>query len=342
MKQDLTPSVYPGSVFRTRAWVQAWIDTWGKHPNVTLIDLGGRQDPLEQVYIARHYLKRCLPINLLSLAGVGCAAVSTPRAEYIDLAPLIRLAGSANALADLLAPLKWQRFFIPDVLQSSNTYQQLQVMSSQLDCTIQVCNSEFVYGVSLQPWTDYVASLGSNTRLTYVNRRKNLLACGQVEHESWPLEQADQFFVLLNQFHQQRWHQPCFSVASQTFLKNFGTRLKDENGQLLFKLLRVNDEIVTVLLDIEWSGNRYNLQSGFYEQRFPKIALGALHLGYGIEEALHSGLHYDFMAGRGKHTNYKARIATNTRAISSYYLERGLIKSLRQLKRRIFTSGNPV
>jgi hypothetical protein len=50
--------------------------------------------------------------------------------------------------------------------------------------------------------------------------------------------------------------------------------------------------------------------------------------------------HYDFMAGQGKHSNYKERIATCTQAMSGYYLERGIIKTLRQFKNRIFTSGN--
>ena len=341
MKQACAPSDVPGSVFRTRAWVQAWIDTWGADPRIRLIDLGGKKDPLEHVYLCRQLLKKCIPVDLLVLAGVGCANLSTPRAEYIDLFPLLNLAGSLEGLAQLLSPLKWNRFIIPDIKDIDQTPQLLKHLSVHLKCLVQIDNSEQAYHVTPQSWNEYLGQLGANTRLAYVNRRKNLIALGSVEHERWPLEQADQFFNLLNQFHMARWGQPCFSAQSQAFLKNFGARLADEHGQLLFQVMRVNGDIVGVLLDIEWNGIRHNMQSGFLEQRFPKIALGALHMGYDIEDALQTGLGYDFMAGRGKHSDYKARIATNTITLSSYYLERGFIRSVRQLKHRISSLGKP-
>lgn len=342
MKQIAIQSGHSNSVFRTRAWVQAWIDIWGTHPAIQLIDLGGRNDPLEQVYISRQYLKKCFPVKMLSLAGVGCATISTPRAEYIDIKPLVSIAGTTSELARMLGSLEWQRFVIPDILVSSETPQQLQEIAGHMGCIIHQQAPELAYSISPRSWTDYINGLGANTRLAYVNRRKNLLSQGDVQHECWLLHQADSFFTLLNNFHQLRWQRPCFSKESQRFLKNFGERLQDENGQLLFQVLRVSGDIVAVLLDIEWNGTRYNLQSGFYEERFPKIALGALHMGYDIEDAMQHGQAYDFMAGQGKHSNYKARIATHTQSITSCYLERGLLKSLRQFKRRILTIGTPV
>jgi len=340
MDQVAIQSESPGSVFRTRAWVQAWIDTWGSHPKIQLIDLGGRKDPLEQVYIASQVFKKCLPIKVLNLAGVGSSSVSTPRAEYIDLMPFIQLAGNPVELARLLMPLKWQRFNIPDVLDSSGTFPQLQVIAAHTSGILHRHTRELAYSVVPQPWPEYVAGLGANTRLAYINRRKNLLQQANVEQENWPLERAEQFFTWLNQFHCERWANPCYSLESQKFLKNFGTRLIDEGGCLLFRVLRVNGQVTAVLLDIQWRDTCYNLQSGFLETSFPKIALGSLHMGYDIEQALQQGLRYDFMAGQGKHSNYKERIATCTQAMSGYYLERGIMKNLRQFKQRIFTSGN--
>lgn len=341
MRQVSIQSNPTASVFRTRAWVQAWIDTWGSHPSIKLIDLGGRNDPLEKVYISRQYLKKCLPIHVLSLAGVGCAALPTPRAEYNDISPLINLAGGLAELSRLLGALRWQRFIIPDVLTAGETPQQLKEIASHQAWSVQIETSELTYHISPQPWSDYVAALGSNTRLAYVNRRNHLSSHGIVQHESWSLEQADSFFLELNKFHLQRWGRPCFSAHSQSFLKNFAARLQDEQGKLLFQILRVDGDVVAVLLDIEWNGTRYNLQSGFFEQRFPKIALGALHMGYDIEDALQQGYGYDFMAGQGKHSNYKERIATDTQPLSSFYMERGLLQRLRQLKQHISTSESP-
>ena len=61
----------PESVFRTAAWVQAWIDTWGKDKRLTLIDLGGSANPLEHVYIVKQSLKNIIPIKTLCLAGIA-------------------------------------------------------------------------------------------------------------------------------------------------------------------------------------------------------------------------------------------------------------------------------
>lgn len=325
----------PGSVFRTHAWVQAWIDTWGANPAITLIDLGGRNNPLEHVYLSRHYLKGCIPIKVLGLAGIGSWALSTPRAEYNDLQPLITMAGDISALGRLLASLPWQRFFFPDAIDTSETPQQLHSIAQQSNSLLHIAKREHAYQITPRTWDNYIATLGKHTRLRYVNRRKNLQAYGVLELEDWSGQRADEFFRLLNKFHVFRWNQPCFSIESQEFLKNFGERLSDEQGRLQFNVLKMNGDVVAVLLNINWNGIRYNLQSGFKEQGFPKIALGALHMGYDIESALQQGYTYDFMAGEGKHSNYKAHIATNNQSISSYFLERSFIKFYRQIKRRI-------
>src|SRR6478609_8297862 len=95
----------------------------------------------------------------------------------------------------------------------------------------------------------------------------------------------------------------------------------------------VKGEVVSVLFDVVLHGCRYNFQSGYAEQKFSKVALGAIHMGYAIESAVQSGLIYDFMAGEGKHTNYKARIATHSEAMKSITIERGLVKQLRRVQR---------
>jgi hypothetical protein len=97
----------------------------------------------------------------------------------------------------------------------------------------------------------------------------------------------------------------------------------------------VNGQVVSVLLDIVWQGVRYNFQSGYSENRYPKIALGALHMGFAIEQALGGNQAYDFMAGTGKNSNYKARIANSSQPLCSYQIERGHLKLLRQLQEKL-------
>ena len=54
------------------------------------------------------------------------------------------------------------------------------------------------------------------------------------------------------------------------------------------------------------------INSGFNEGFHKKIAIGMLHFGYLIERAFEnpSIAVFDFLAGHGKNTNYKARLAT--------------------------------
>lgn len=328
------PSDSP-SVFRSAAWVQAWIDTWGKHPALQLIDLGGRSNPLETVYITRQRLKKIIPVNTLSLAGVGCGLISTPRAEYNTLDELITCAGGEKDFFKLIKPLSWQQLYLPDVLQHSST--ELHVHQLVQQPTIRLCElkTEPTYAVAISSVDDYLQQLGANTRLAYFNRRKNLARQGDIYFHQYNLGAADDAIAVLNNFHAQRWGRPCYSLESRAFLKNFGARLQDQGGELILQSMQVNSEPVSILVDVIWNNTRYNFQSGYAENKYPKIALGALHMGYAIEQAIANKQVYDFMAGTGKHSDYKKRIATRVQSITTYSLERGFIKTLRQLHQLI-------
>lgn len=324
------------SVFRSAAWVQAWIDTWGNHPAIQLIDLGGRSNSLETVYITRQRLKKIIPVNTLSLAGVGCGPISTPRAEYNNINDLVRLAGSVEALFLSIKSLAWQQFVLPDILQGSYIEQQIERLSQQSHLTLQVEKKEPAYAVQIESFDDYLQHLGPNTRLTYFNRRKNLASYGAIEFVDYDYPNMEKAFTLLNKFHMQRWGSPCYSVESQKFMKNFAERLSAQEGRCILQAMAIDGEVVSILFDVQWKNTRYNFQSGYAENKYPKIALGAIHMGYGIQQAIENHQVYDFMAGTGKHTNYKERIATRIQTLSSYSLERSYIKSLRRLQ-HLFT-----
>lgn len=325
----------PQSVFRTAAWVQAWIDTWGKDKRLTLIDLGGRSNPLECLYTVKHQIKKILPVNTLCLAGVSCGQISAPRSEYNDISNLVTAAGGTRELALLLDQLNWQQFQLPDILDTSITGQQWQEYISVNNKHMFLKNSDIAYAVEANNFEDYLQGLGSNTRLAYFNRRKNLVKEGELDFKQYSLAESNVFFELLNQFHCQRWGQPCYSKLSQAFLTNFAERLSDQQGCFNMQAMRINGTVVSVLLDVIWQGVRYNFQSGYAENLYPKIALGALHMGYGIEQAIANQQVYDFMVGMGKRSNYKARIANRTQVLSSYRLVRGLLKLLCSLQKNI-------
>jgi hypothetical protein len=331
----------PASVFRTEAWVQAWIDTWGADPRIRLIDLGGRKNPLEHVYITKHWLKNILPVNTLCLAGTGYGAISTPRAEYNDISALLAMAGSKEQLVKLLAPLKWQQFVIPDVDTTTVAMAEIEALVSQTNWRIHTEKTEPAYSISPIPFDEYLKSLGANTRLAYFNRRDRLAKEGEIGFINFKVQKASQFLQHLNQFHIPRWGSPCYSKESQAFIQNFAERLTAAGGEVIMQGITVNGELVSVLLDLIWGNTRYNLQSGYAENRFKKIALGSLHFGYAIQASLEKGLRYDFMAGDGKNGSYKRNISTHRTNIKSLLLQREALATLRSLagKYRALTSS---
>lgn len=319
------------SVFRTEAWVQAWIDTWGKDPRIQLIDLGGRKHPLEQVYITKHRLKKILPVNTLCLAGTGFGAISTPRAEYNDINALVVMAGGKSELIKLLSPLNWQQFVIPDIDTTSSFAQEIEELIKEANWSIHIESTELAYSIDSASFDDYLKSLGKNTRLAYFNRRERLGKHGSIAFKNYDLQDIQEFFEHLNRFHINRWDAPCYSPASQAFIQNFVERLTAVGGNVVMQGLTVNGEMISVLFDVVWRKKRYNFQAGYAENRFPKISLGSLHLGYAVQSALDQQKVYDFMAGNGKHRNYKIDVANRRLPISTWHISRRSLALLRML-----------
>ena len=325
----------PASVFRTAAWVQAWIDIWGKDKRLQLIDLGGSANPLEHVYIVKQSLRKIIPAKTLSLAGVACGQISSPRAEYNDINSLVVAAGGVGELAKVINQLDWQQFYMPDIHEESSAGRQWQDYESVNTHLLVSSAADIAYAVDARNFDEYLQALGSNTRLAYFNRRKNLIKEGDLDFKEFGLAESDRFFEILNEFHRLRWGRPCYSPLSQVFLTNFAERLLDENGRVIMQGMRVNGELVSVLFDVVWNGTRYNFQSGYYENRYSKIALGAVHMGYGIEQAIANKQVYDFLAGAGKNSNYKSRIADRERLLGSFRIERGLLQKFRKIQKYI-------
>lgn len=319
-------------IFRTQAWAQAWVDTWGKDNRIQLIDLGASNNPREMFYRVRDRIKKVLPVNSLHMVGVGCDIVSTPRAEYNEVSDSLLISEKTIDFIQELEKISWGQFCLPDVLLSSVNIQELELRAQEQRWLIHEVCRESTYYVKADNFSDYVRQLSPSTRLTYFNRRKRLLAGGTVEFVHYPLGKIFDFFRLLNQFHLARWGSACYAPDSQSFLKNFIERLQVEGGSAILEAMLVNGEVVSVLFDVVLQGCRYNFQSGYAESKFSKVALGAVHMGYAIESAIGSGHIYDFMAGEGKHTNYKTRIATHNETMKSINIERGLVKHLRRLQ----------
>jgi CelD/BcsL family acetyltransferase involved in cellulose biosynthesis len=266
------------------------------------------------------------------IAGNGFADFDPPRAEYNDLESLIRLTGGMEALIMELAKHSWNQFVLTDFGNDYGVEVILNNVTNSRDFHIAKFRSEMAYRISPINFDVYKKQLGSSTRAKYFNRRDRLANYGTLELTE--LNSSQEFFEVLNHFHQLRWGRPCYSSQSMVFFSLFGERIRHEGGDLIMQALRVNGEIISVLFDIVWRGIRYNLQSGYIEGRYGQLALGSLHLGFAIEQALSTGQGYDFLAGIGRHSNYKEKISTEIIAMDTYCVAQGWLKHLYRIHGR--------
>lgn len=318
---------HPVSLFRTQAWVQSWLDVWGNDPRITLIDLGGRGEPREYVYLLKHTLKGLVPVTSLVLAGNGHANFTPPRAEYNDLNSLVRLTGGVESLIEKVCSLVWNQWVISDFIKDEQLDEVLAILHRR-NYRIQ-SKWETTYRINAAHFHSYKKSLSSSTRKKYFSDRQRLEQYGSVMFTD--ITCTAEFLTLINRFHQSRWGRNCYSADSMKFIELFVSRIQNEGGKPVMQLMQISGEPASVLFDIEWNGTRYNLQAGYLERKFSNLALGSLHLGFAIEYSINNGLIYDLLAGNGKNTDYKKRIATEQKSLLSAVVTRGWLKALHQL-----------
>lgn len=313
------------SFFRTEAWVQAWIDTYGKDPRITLIDPFGRNHPLEIFYGIKSPVRKCLSFRTLALAGTAISPLSAPRSEYNAVLPSLREPELLSALADC----SWSQIVFKDMAQG--TLSDIEWLSANGGWSLHSNPSEITYYVSAPDISSYKAALTASVRARYFNRRERLKSAGSIEFRDYEISEADQFFDLLDTFHYQRWGQPCYSPVSRAFLKNFMARFVNA-GSVVMQVMQLDGKPISILYDVIYRGRRYNMQSGFDERAAPGISPGALHMGYGVEAAIGAGQDYDFLAGKGKNHNYKAAIANRQSVIRTLIVQKLQVAMFRKAK----------
>lgn len=162
----------------------------------------------------------------------------------------------------------------------------------------------------------YVQSLGGNSRRSLYHLRRRLEDKGRIRFEIVH-DNIEVGLAELNELHRQRWDSPAFSGASLAFYRELISRWSSDGSIQLCRLFSA-DQCISVLFDIRRLDIQYNIQMGFRPDFDRSISLGLLHLGYAMEHAAVEGVKtYDFLAGSGKTTDYKKRIATASRNVAS-------------------------
>ena len=169
---------------------------------------------------------------------------------------------------------------------------------------------------------DFCKSLGKNTRLKLLNRRKILEKMGVVKYIEMDNEDIESHFKLLNSLHTKRWGIPVFEGDRLKFNNTVAT-LMAKNASVQFSVIKLDNESISIQYNYVIDKHVYNIQAGFNENFHNKISLGYLHFGYAIESAYKTGMkYYDFLAGEGKNTQYKSRLTDSSHTITSMQIIR--------------------
>jgi hypothetical protein len=310
---------YPG-IFSTQEWISAWQVAWADNAKIKVVE------PHKDMAHGRHGFyqysqKKFSLLNFTTLfpAGISTAVSPSLRSEYFFVG-----AQTAAEFISRACRHQWDQLFIPDVIVNSVEYSQLVPAAEAAGLTVLVRDTATSYAVRIRDnnFANYLKNIGSNTRLKLYNKRKKLYPLGLIEVRNlWP--QLDAFIDILNGFHQQRWGKPCYQGLNLRQITMFLRNIAANGGVPDLSVIYCDGKAISAVLDLQYQQRIYNIQSGYLEKFQDGISLGTLHLGMQIEKAFAAEVdYYDFMAGQGKHSNYKQSLATHSENFASLMLVR--------------------
>lgn len=240
----------------------------------------------------------------LQIIGTSWRLGPTVRTEYTSFIIKNGYEEKSKELVEsCLCQFSWQDLIAVDHVEEQLTIFESAGISSVLrgqDRGVRIdCSGRF---------EDWLKGLGKNTRLKVFNRRNYLK--DRLSTETVLVadkEQRDHFLNAMSQFNKER-RDECISENEL----NFHKVLAENNHclKLIYHLLKVDGEVVSVLYDLVAGGKRYNLQVVFKSDFDKKVSLGLMHLGFAIEKAFEDQniSIYDFLAGEGNNSFYKSRL----------------------------------
>jgi CelD/BcsL family acetyltransferase involved in cellulose biosynthesis len=153
----------------------------------------------------------------------------------------------------------------------------------------------------------YLRTLAGGTRRKLWNQRSKL-----VNPELVVAGPADVFraFDLIDSFHQHRWNTAQYVGVARDFHFALAPALI-ARGALRMSTLYSAGTPLAVMYNVRLGMTEYNIQSGFDPAQGSGLSPGYLHFGYSLEEACRDGLQrFDFLAGQGRHRQYKQDFVT--------------------------------
>lgn len=181
---------------------------------------------------------------------------------------------------------------------------------------------------------EYVGRLGAEVRRKLFNQRRKLVG-PEVQYAA-AADIAD-YLSLLGQYSSARWQSAALSDDPHSAFHLDIADALARSGELRLSRLVTQEGPRSVMYNIHKNDTVYYIQSAFDPGGSRGLSLGYLHFGYAIEAACREGVaQFDFLAGRGRHRDYKQDLLTECIPVVSYHVLRGrLARALYRAYERI-------
>jgi len=298
-------------LFLSWEWLASWWQTFADSSMQLKVfaatDSDGKLLGLAPLYLSR-VKSHSVSSNRLQFIGNCWREHSTMPTELLDF---IVDKCSGDILPALLLYIDrlsdWDELVIPYISRQSKSFSLIENKVFFKLCLVRDAEQHQSFYLPLHSgFDDYLKSLSKSVRLKLYNRRSRLAQSGAVAFSNHINNNIEENFSLLNRLHEQRWGKAVFTGQRLKFNQMLAERLAERNA-LDFSVLTLNNRPVSIQYNYIVDGHVYNIQAGFEVLPDKKIALGYLHFGYEIESAYKQKYScYDFLAGEGKNTQYKA------------------------------------
>ncbi len=336
--QKLLDASTSDKLFLSWSWMNEWWNIWGKGGQHELCIFAAYQQTdlvgIAPMYLSRDRLiKGKLAVNRLQFIGSRYRGGSGIRAECLEfiVKPDTKEKIAEALMQSIVQDKSWGELILSDLVVNSDTYFAVKQNVSGTNYYVRHDRTEVTYEVACEgTFEEYLSQLGKNTRLKFYNRRKLLETHGTVTVENAAVEDINEVFDAMNDFHLRRWSSTAFGDVHKKILRKAMADFPTGRDATYSSILKVNGEPVSAMLNLYANNKIYNIQLGFLEDFDKKISLGTLHLGYAIEAAFQDQQvkSFDLLAGSGKNSNYKDRLAKPTVELESSQIIRSHVSKL--------------
>ena len=310
------------SVFTSWCWMHAWWQVFKEDGfELFLIEcrLGARLVAILPFYIASEPFLKLLRLRKLYFLGCKGNGEAGYRAEYLDFVCSELDAPKLNAplIEYLVSQVGIDELVLSDVPVSSH-YEAMLARLNERDCLhVRETARDQTYRIDLQSdYESFLLGLGKGTRARIKGSEKRMRNESSFSVTYCSQESPAVLLEPIKQLHALRWNNQKNFVAYQRFLDvllslDLGSEFDLSRVELRGVRLELEGEVFAATLNITYQGLVYNLMLGFRDVPVKRVSPGLFALSADVQNcSAQPKLHcYDLLAGGGKQTDYKSKIA---------------------------------